>query len=979
MTLTATRVRNFCLWGAGFLIPIALLCLVSKLCNVYPFGTISFLTEDLLYQYVDFFAWFQRVLSGDASIFYSASQALGTNTWGLYSYYLASPFNFLVVFFDQEHLTDFAFLITALKLGFIQIATMFFLRKRFGLSLGLSLVLALGFTCSSWTASQLRNPLWLDALILLPLLAHSAHTFIVDGHWKMFTALLVVAIITCWYTAYILILFLALYLFFEFYLAYCKEPTRFTKQQLGKSILHFIGILALTLLLTAWTFVPTVLSMMGDTSTTIIGVEQTSLFTTISHHLPLVLAVGVVGVFFLVGFIALIRTKRLQPKTKLIISALVALIIAACVVLLRAKLHPALLYTDLTSIVAGFIPGTWSPTTPQLFGTTLLTVLSIACLFYKKINLRVRIASLLLLVFLIMSTFTSPLYFVWCGMRWPNGFYCRMSFLAIFIMLWIAALFVQQLTQSSQQSERAKHAAHYQTLFVFKTPYKTILIATILFSLFIFALNLIGLGSGGLEAIVAPLLSLLIGVGILLYFYAKTKQVALFKTNLCLLLVGLLVFAEVSCSFVAVWKHLYTGYLQESEIAYVQASEQQWDALKEQDSNTFRFAKTYRRAIAVFNEGMTQGFNELSSYSSAHNGNAIKFLNELGYSREGEFSTAYQQPLLSADALLGVKYIASKNKPAGCETTTLQDIYSNPYALSLGYGISPQAAKDALSLTFQKTTNPFERQNKLYSALLGRDIEIYKPCVYHIESQVVDEANDIQEETYAVTTPNNTFTYGYVVTHSAVPCFVTINATSGEFTSTPPAVFQENERFNQNIFCLNPSTTPEPTVTPSNYLSDTSVKTSDYTVILQKDPTYAEVSHNELTQNPNKHAMGCVFYTLDWDVFTSAINELKEQPVTFDSFKDGYIEGTINADASKDVLLSIPYDKGWTVLLDETAVQPSPVLDGALTLIPIKEGAHSLEMHYISPGFIPGCAISGLTVVVLIFCAVRSRRHKRLS
>ncbi len=157
MTLTATRVRNFCLWGAGFLIPIALLCLVSKLCNVYPFGTISFLTEDLLYQYVDFFAWFQRVLSGDASIFYSASQALGTNTWGLYSYYLASPFNLLVVFFDQEHLTDFAFLITALKLGCIQIATMFFLRKRFGLSLGLSLVLALGFTCSSWTASQLRN------------------------------------------------------------------------------------------------------------------------------------------------------------------------------------------------------------------------------------------------------------------------------------------------------------------------------------------------------------------------------------------------------------------------------------------------------------------------------------------------------------------------------------------------------------------------------------------------------------------------------------------------------------------------------------------------------------------------------------------------------------------------------------------------------------------------------------------------------
>ena len=125
--------------------------------------------------------------------------------------------------------------------------------------------------------------------------------------------------------------------------------------------------------------------------------------------------------------------------------------------------------------------------------------------------------------------------------------------------------------------------------------------------------------------------------------------------------------------------------------------------------------------------------------------------------------------------------------------------------------------------------------------------------------------------------------------------------------------------------------------------------------------------------------MECVFYTHDWDVFTSVINELKEQPVTFDSCKDGYIEGTINADASEDILLSIPYDKGWTILLDGATVQPSPVLDGALTLIPIEEGTHSLEMHYISPGFILGCAISGLTVVVLIFCAVWNRRHKHSS
>ena len=59
--------------------------------HVYPFGDNSFLTGDLKYQYIDFFAWFRRVLLGEANLRYSFSQGLGMNTWGLYSYYLASP------------------------------------------------------------------------------------------------------------------------------------------------------------------------------------------------------------------------------------------------------------------------------------------------------------------------------------------------------------------------------------------------------------------------------------------------------------------------------------------------------------------------------------------------------------------------------------------------------------------------------------------------------------------------------------------------------------------------------------------------------------------------------------------------------------------------------------------------------------------------------------------------------------------------
>ena len=73
-------------WLLWFLLPIAMLCAATAASGIYPFGSESFLAEDLRYQYIDFFAWFKRVLAGQDSVFYSTACGLGANTWGLYSY-----------------------------------------------------------------------------------------------------------------------------------------------------------------------------------------------------------------------------------------------------------------------------------------------------------------------------------------------------------------------------------------------------------------------------------------------------------------------------------------------------------------------------------------------------------------------------------------------------------------------------------------------------------------------------------------------------------------------------------------------------------------------------------------------------------------------------------------------------------------------------------------------------------------------------
>ena len=83
MTATAKRkTGSVAFWAACAALPIILFCGLAIWGGVYPFGSESFLTEDLKYQYIDFFTWFRGVLLGENSIFYSFAQGLGSNTWG---------------------------------------------------------------------------------------------------------------------------------------------------------------------------------------------------------------------------------------------------------------------------------------------------------------------------------------------------------------------------------------------------------------------------------------------------------------------------------------------------------------------------------------------------------------------------------------------------------------------------------------------------------------------------------------------------------------------------------------------------------------------------------------------------------------------------------------------------------------------------------------------------------------------------------
>lgn len=373
-----STLKNVAFYAACFTFSVALFVALAAAGYVYPFGDNSFLTNDLKYQYIDFFAWFRRVLLGEANLRYSFSQGLGMNTWGLYSYYLASPFNLLCVLFPADKLTLFVFIISALKLGCIHISSAWYVQKRFDLSKPAAFLLSLSFTFCSWTISNLCNPLWIDCLILLPICAFGCYELIREQKMIRLVIAIALNVMFCWYTAYINILFLCIFVLVEFVDYVAAEG--FSWMLTLDRALRFAGAMMLGLLLSAWTFLPTILAMAKGGP---------------------VLALG------------------------------------------------PLLKTGLKSLIRGFIPGMWvnNGNTPQFYCGVIMMLLATSLLFNRKVTAKIRIATFVVTAVLIASSVLSPLEYIWCGMRVPNGFYSRTAFLLGFFTMWPAGYALQKLKE----------------------------------------------------------------------------------------------------------------------------------------------------------------------------------------------------------------------------------------------------------------------------------------------------------------------------------------------------------------------------------------------------------------------------------------------------------------------------------------------------------------------------------------------------
>ncbi|MDI9587971.1 MAG: YfhO family protein, partial [Acidobacteriota bacterium] len=241
----------------AFALPALILFIGFQTAGVFPFGDRHILTIDLFHQYAPFLAEYRRKLLSFGTLQFSWNGGLGIDFYSLFAYYLSSPLNLLIVLFPESQLSNFVLFSVVLKTGLAGYTGYFYLRRGRAHTPWVSVVFAMGYALSSFTLAYFWNIMWLDVIVLLPILAYTALLLVREERIAPYVITLAVTLFVNYYVAFFAALFIALY-----FLVLLVEnvPFKRWKDQLAKLVL-FAGASTLSAALSAVLILPVYLKL----------------------------------------------------------------------------------------------------------------------------------------------------------------------------------------------------------------------------------------------------------------------------------------------------------------------------------------------------------------------------------------------------------------------------------------------------------------------------------------------------------------------------------------------------------------------------------------------------------------------------------------------------------------------------------------------------------------------------------------------
>lgn len=293
-----------------------------------PFGNSSLATMDAQIQYLDFFSYLTDVFDGENSIAYTFSKTLGGNSIAVFSYYLSSPFNLLLLFFEKENIVIAFNIIVVLKLAMAAFTEAVFLYYRFEQQLKdrYIVLLALSYALMQYDIAQSSNIMWLDGVYMLPLMLLGVYCVVQKNKAFLLIISCCLSILFNWYTAGINCIFTIIYFVLELSLFNCHTQHRIMIY--GKTIIRYGISMLLGLCMSLVLFLPTIISLStggrgsidwsifsNTFSGNVLNIVQNSIVGSLSSYGSVSLYCGSVVVLFCIDFfVSSKKTGRYKLK-----------------------------------------------------------------------------------------------------------------------------------------------------------------------------------------------------------------------------------------------------------------------------------------------------------------------------------------------------------------------------------------------------------------------------------------------------------------------------------------------------------------------------------------------------------------------------------------------------------------------------------------------------------------------------------------
>ena len=959
---TSVTVRNLLL---AFLIPFLSIVAIQIVGRYEPFfDGRALLYSDEYHQYFPFFLSFRRALLNGEGMLWNWDVGMGMDFLGLYSYYLASPLNWLSILLPEAWALEYFTLLMPIKLGLAGLFFAIFLKGIFKKNDFSIAVFGSFYALCAFALAYQWNIMWLDSFALLPLVVLGMVRLLRDKKVVLYTVALFFAFVSNYYIGYIVCLFI-LILFF------CYQICRWSGFKRLIADFSRIGIftvlaLGMTLILT----LPGLTALQQTQSSDNSLLEKPSISESVDKEdaeddvrLPSTTKSGMEAILETFGLNicgpyehnywelyhedyskaqdAWNTLRDASKEGQASFHMYVNLLTASLPLLLTAMARVA---GNLGGGQAlGFMEGL--PNVYCGIGTVFLALLFLTA---KEVRFRDKLCSIGLVLFLMLSFIIRQLDYIWHGFHFTNMIPYRFSFLLSFVLLYMA---YRAWTLRHQIGLWQVIVAGILSLGILACSDNRTDMSFLIYNLF-FLFGVVGIMLlSRLERMLPTAKELAAIPRSLINRHSQLISVLL----ICVLIMELAMnVVNFGTRFPYTDVRDYPNSTDRAAAAIAVMKE------REEGSDFYRAEVTRSQTL---NDGALNGFHGITTFSSSANRRVTKFMQNLGQAALPEWNRyCYEDSSPVANLFLNLKYLIERdyepyrNRYSNAIYTNGDvTLLENNMYLPLGF----LAQLDLAKLDMDSIYDPFQKQNRLFSAATALHEDVWKPLddsclVISASGPSLTSQSQTGYSTYQSDANGGRIHYKYTVDQTG-------------------------------FMCLNLSFSKD--VSYSIFVNNALVQ-SDY-VNLDQMAAVGTVYPGDVVELEifvNASETGTITVTngiIDDAVFRQGYDILNASTLDITNFQNTRIEGSVNCNRNGVLYTSIPYDGNWTAQVDGKDV-PIVLIGNAMVGVELTEGEHVVVFTYKNRAFELGATVSIICLIIFIAIIVtqniiRRQRAKALA